>query len=98
MAGGFGDRAKPKQVAIIRHQEDGKNIIIPVNTREIFAWAVDADKQKDKAKQETVINKNIQLEDRDIVYVPQLNNPKWNDVISTGTFLYYIKLLFPNWK
>lgn len=97
MAGGFTDRAKPSQTAIIRHKED-TNIVIPVNTREIFAYAADKDKQKDVDAQEKAISKNIQLEDRDIVYVPQLNNPKWTDIYNSSLFLYYLKLLFPNWK
>ncbi len=102
LAGGFNDRAKPDKVAIIR-RGNGKNEVIPVNTRAIFANVMQRDNvnfrgrniktQAYLTKEELV--KNIQLMDCDIVYVPQLNNPRWNDIVQGATFLYYFNVFFP---
>lgn len=81
LAGGFGDRAKLRNVAIFRRVH-GKDEIIKVNTRDIL------DKKQ--------AGKNIIMENGDIVYVDQLNNPKWQDIVNSALFLYYLKLLFPN--
>lgn len=93
MAGGFSERAKPNQVAIIRHI-DGKNKAISINTRDIFSGAADPEKAKNESAQKQALAKNIQLEDRDIVYVPQLNNIKWEEIYQLPIFLRYFNIFY----
>ncbi len=103
LAGGYNDRAKPQSVAIIR-RINGKNEVIPVNTRALFANILAKDREKFKGRmvateadmQKEALAKNIELQDRDLIYVPMLNAPKWNDIMQTGAFLYYLKLIFPS--
>jgi polysaccharide biosynthesis/export protein len=103
LAGGYNNRAKPQSVAIIR-RINGKNEVIPVNTRAIFSSVMSRDKEAFKGRMVTTqanltkeeLTKNIELQDRDIVYVPQINVPSWADIVSGATFIYYMKLFFPN--
>jgi len=103
LAGGYNDRAKPQNLAILR-RINGKTEVIPINTRAIFGNILQKGQEKFKGRmvateadmQKEALAKNIELQDRDIIYVPQLNAPKWNDIIAGGTFLYYLKLLFPS--
>lgn len=103
LAGGYNERAKPNKVAIFR-VVDGKRTIIPVDTRKIFAAASSPPVQVYRGRK--IVNselpsveelsKNIELQDRDIIYVPQLNNLRWEDIYQSSIFLYYLRLLFPN--